>query len=134
MSKAHKPLVDTLPVYLRRACSCMSADGGFRDWLDARYGAGKWVQGEYGRGDFEVLITGRDLADLAVEYGHTRLAEHFGQKNPSENGQTHSKIQHALKLGLDAVTESFDFAEMKDDHLLAEARYQAISEVVEVAS
>lgn len=77
MSKAPQPFADTLPLHLRRACSCMSGDGGFRAWLDARFGAGKWVHGEYLPQGFERNITNRELGDLAVEYGHERLQAAF---------------------------------------------------------
>lgn len=66
-----------MPVYLRRACSCMSADGGFSAWLDAKYGAGRWIHGDYPREGFDVAIPNRELSDLAVEYGHSRLVELF---------------------------------------------------------
>lgn len=65
------------PVHLRRACSCMSGDGGFRAWLDARFGEGKWMLGEYARGEIETAIGAHDHADLAIEYGHERLRDLF---------------------------------------------------------
>jgi hypothetical protein len=68
---------DTLPPILRRACGCMSGDGGFRAWLDAKFGAGKWVHGEYLPEGFERNITNRELGDLAVEYGYGRLQAVF---------------------------------------------------------
>ena len=64
-------------IALRRACSAMSADGGFRQWLDGRFGAGRWVHSEYPRDGFDTAISNHDLADLAVEYGRQRLTQIF---------------------------------------------------------
>lgn len=77
-----KPFADTLPPHLRRSCSCMSGDGGFKDWLDAKFGAGKWVHAEYLPEGFETAISNRDLGDLAVEYGYQRLAAIFTSLDP----------------------------------------------------
>jgi hypothetical protein len=80
---------NAMPDYLRRACGCMSGDGGFKAWLDARFGAGKWMvsatpptvqQREAG---IEIAIDNHDFADLAVEYGHERLVAMFGSPRTS---------------------------------------------------
>ena len=78
----HMAFPDTLPNFFRRACSVMSGDGGFKHWLDSRYGAGKWMHGDYPRDGFEKAITGRELSDLAVEYGYQRLSKVFNSPDP----------------------------------------------------
>lgn len=82
MSKEPKSFADTLPVYFRRSCSAISGDGGFRPWLDAKFGAGKWMLCDYPRGDIEVALSHHHLADLAVEYGYQRLAGIFASLDP----------------------------------------------------
>lgn len=77
MAKADQVFADTLPLYLRRACGCMSADGGLRDWLDARFGAGKWSIAPPKEGATTIL-SNHEYGDLAVEYGYGRLVAMFG--------------------------------------------------------
>lgn len=60
----------------------MSGDGGLRAWLDAKYGAGKWILGEYPRGDAEIALPNHLYADLCVEYGYQRLAGVFASLDP----------------------------------------------------
>lgn len=64
---------------LSRACAVMSSDGGFKDWLDAKFGVGKWTHADYLPAGFEKNITNHELGDLAVEYGRGRLQSLFGQ-------------------------------------------------------
>ncbi len=75
MTKTPQSFADTLPIHLRRACSCMSGDGGFRAWLDEKFGTGKWALCAYPRGDVERAISNHEMAELAVEYGYARLLE-----------------------------------------------------------
>jgi hypothetical protein len=95
MSKEPKSFADTLPPFLRRSCSAVSGDGGFRFWLDAKFGAGKWALCEYPRGDIERAISNHELGDLAVEYGYQRLSAIFASLDPvataSELSRPHGK-------------------------------------------
>ena len=93
MMKSNTPkyFADTLPVHFRRACSAVSADGGFGPWLDAKFGAGKWMLGEYPRGDAEFALTNHTYADLAVEYGYQRLSAIFASPNPVATASTVSR-------------------------------------------
>lgn len=79
-----KPFADTLDPVLRRACSCMSGDGGFKAWLDDKFGAGRWTHSEYLPEGFDKAISNRELGDLAVEYGHGQLVAHFVHDNAHE--------------------------------------------------
>lgn len=92
MSKSATNLVfaDTLPSFLRRACSTMSGDGGFKGWLDDRFGVGKWMHGDYPRDGFEVAIPGREISDLAVEYGYQRLSKVFTSVDPIQEANAHA--------------------------------------------
>lgn len=91
--KPIKTFADTLPVYFRRSCSAISGDGGFRPWLDAKFGAGKWILGEYPRGDAEIALTDHVYADLAVEYGYQRLSGIFASLDPIGAASTFSSHQ-----------------------------------------
>lgn len=82
MGKAPQVFADTLDPVFRRACSAMSGDGGFRCWLDGRFGAGKWVHAEYLPQGFDRNISNRELGDLAVEYGYQRLTQIFASLDP----------------------------------------------------
>jgi hypothetical protein len=82
MSKVPASFADTLPVHFRRACSAASGDGGLRAWLDARFGAGKWILGDYPRGDAEVALNNHVYAELAIEYGYQRLSAIFASLDP----------------------------------------------------
>ena len=80
VAKPQPTFYETLPSHLRRASSCMSGDGGFKDWLDARFGAGKWALCEYPRGEIETAITHHEFHELAVEYGYGRLQAMFSNQ------------------------------------------------------
>jgi len=90
MKNSSKTFADTLPGFFRRSCSVMSGDGGFKEWLDLRFGVGKWMHGDVPRGDFEIAITGRELSDLAVEYGYQRLSKVFASLDPIQEASAYS--------------------------------------------
>jgi hypothetical protein len=77
-----KTFTDGFPVYLWRACSAASGDGGLRAWLDEKFGPGKWALCEYPRNDIEVALSSRRYADLCVEYGFQRLVAIFASADP----------------------------------------------------
>jgi hypothetical protein len=82
MTKQPLVFADTLPVHFRRACSAASGDGGLRSWLDTRFGAGKWILGEYPRDGAEIALNNHAYADLAIEYGYQRLSAIFSSLDP----------------------------------------------------
>lgn len=90
-SKQPQYFADTLPVHFRRACSAISADGGLKEWLDAKFGAGRWMLGDYPRGDAEFALSNHTYADLAVEYGYQRLSQIFASLDPVTAASTHSR-------------------------------------------
>lgn len=89
-----KSFTDSLPVHFRRACSAVSGDGGFGPWLDVKFGAGKWILGEYPRGDAEITLSSRSYADLAVEYGYQRLSAIFASLDPVATSQHPSQARN----------------------------------------
>lgn len=86
--KHEKTPAEIAAIAVRRACSAMSADGGFRSWLDAKFGSGKWTHADYLPAGFEKNITNHELSDLAVEYGRGRLQSVFGNKTKSQGEDT----------------------------------------------
>jgi len=80
--KVNVPFADTLPRTFKRACGVMSGDGGFKEWLDARFGDGKWAICAFPRGDVEIALSHDGYYDLAVEYGYQRLSAIFASLDP----------------------------------------------------